>query len=110
MPTSTISVRDLKKKMDRGEDFTLIDARQRLSFEREHIMGSISLPLADMPRKAKQILALDKEIIVYCGGPTCEVSQNAVEKLVEMGFKKVVRFKGGLQEWKVAGLPTESEA
>ena len=50
-----------------------------------------------------QVASLDKEkpVVVYCaaGGR----SPRAAAVLVEMGFKKVFDFAGGMNEWKAAG-------
>lgn len=41
------------------------------SFKANHIPGSISLPIADIQAKARQLLSnLHQEIAIYCAGPT----------------------------------------
>ncbi len=41
------------------------------SFKAGHIPGSLSLPIADIPTKALQLLSnLQQEIAIYCAGPT----------------------------------------
>ena len=41
------------------------------SFKAGHIPGSVNLPIADIPSKARQVLSdLHQEITVYCAGPT----------------------------------------
>lgn len=41
------------------------------SFKAGHIPGSLSLPIADISSKARQLLSnLAQEIAIYCAGPT----------------------------------------
>jgi rhodanese-like protein len=43
----------------------------RAAYEGARIPGSISLPVDEIPRLAPVLLPdLDREIVVYCGGPT----------------------------------------
>ena len=64
----SITKDELKNKMDRGEKFTLIDARSSKSYNKEHIKGAKSLPVKefDKERVLKQY-DTHEEIIVYCG-------------------------------------------
>ncbi len=98
---------DLKKKMDRGDSLTLVDARSAESYLEEHIKGAISLPLSEVDEKAEQTLSKTDEIIVYCSSFSCTASANEVSKLRKMGFKNVKRYAGGIRDWKEAGYPTE---
>ena len=41
------------------------------TFDSGHIPGSVNLPIADIPTKARQLLPnLQQPIVVYCAGPT----------------------------------------
>lgn len=52
---------------------------------------------------------LDSEqVIAYCRGPYCLMSFNAVQ-LRRAKDLKARRLKDGLPEWRLAGLPTESD-
>lgn len=97
---------ELRRKMDRGDNFTLVDARSADSYMEEHIKGAISLPLGEVDEKAEQILSKNDEIIVYCSGFSCAASTNEIKKLREMGFKNVRHYAGGIKDWKEAGYPT----
>jgi rhodanese-related sulfurtransferase len=71
MTVQTI-VRDaLKRKMDRGEQFILVETLSPGSYARGHLPGAINLPpdcLADLAPKVLRDKAA--EIIVYCADPT----------------------------------------
>lgn len=96
MSPKNIHVRDLKEKMDRKEDFVLLDVRE--DFEREicklspdkHIpMSQIQSRLGELPK--------DAEILVYCrsGGR----SMNVCGFLESQGYANVTNVGGGILAW-----------
>ncbi len=85
----------------------LVDVRDREDYEKEHILGAISVPVSELSMRAKTSFGPDKEIIVYCGSFECPASTKAAELLENEGFKDVVDYKGGLNDWKIAGFMTE---
>ena len=49
----------------------LVDVRVRAGFDEGHLPGAISLPVAEIPQRAREILPdPSREIIVYCGSFT----------------------------------------
>ena len=67
----TVSREELKRKMDGGEAFTLVETLQEVAYRHEHLPGAINLP-PDRVRRLAPGLLPDKgaEIIVYCSSPT----------------------------------------
>ena len=63
----TITRDELKQKMDRGDTFTLIDARSSKSYNKEHIKGADSLPAKELDDSLAGRFDLNEEIVVYCG-------------------------------------------
>jgi rhodanese-related sulfurtransferase len=61
----------LKNKMDRHDDFILVETLPRDSYDQAHLPGAINLP-PDQVRELAPALLPDKhaEIIVYCAKPT----------------------------------------
>ena len=103
-----ISAKDLKEKIDSGEDFNLVNVLGEDSFENEHIPGSINIPSGKMMKRAKEELPeKDEEIIVYCASTSCKASTKAGEKLEEMGYENVVEFDSGISGWKENGYELE---
>ncbi len=98
----------LKNRIDKNDDFILVDVLSPESYEEEHISGSINIPLGDIKMKSKELLKMDKKIVVYCGSFQCTMSSQAAEILTKLGYKDVCCFEGGLQYWKDAGFPIES--
>lgn len=80
----------------------MIDVRPSDEFFAGHIPYAMSLPLAELKAKLKQ-LPKDKEIVAYCRGPHCLFAVEAVRLLKRHGFK-ASRLEDGIQEWKAAGL------
>lgn len=97
---------DLKVAREAGEPITVIDARSRQAFTRQHIPGAISLPHRDMT--AETTAAIDRKtlVVTYCDGIGCNASTKGALKMAELGFhtKELI---GGLDWWKRDGHPTE---
>jgi rhodanese-related sulfurtransferase len=55
----------------RGRRATLVDVLSPESYATAHLPGAINIPVADIPRRAGELLPdRDAAIVVYCGGPT----------------------------------------
>jgi rhodanese-related sulfurtransferase len=55
----------------RRQGVVLFDVLSPESFAAAHIPGAINLPVADISRRAREVLSnRDAPIVVYCGGPT----------------------------------------
>ncbi len=103
----TISRQELKARMDRGEDFVLVDALSREHFERSHLPGAINLPLEHIEEAERVLPDKSKEIIVYCMSESCATSDEEVRTLKELGYENVRHYAAGKQDWISAGLPVE---
>lgn len=44
-------------------------------------------------------------LVFYCGGPQCWMSYNASPRAIELGYRNVLCYRGGLEAWQRAGLP-----
>jgi len=91
-----INVQDLKAKIDRKDDFVLIDVREPHEVEISKITGSILIPLKEVPEKIKD-LDPKKDYVVHCrsGGRSAE----AVSLMEQQGFTKAQNLVGGINEW-----------
>jgi len=67
----TISRDELKQKIDRKDDFRLVETLSATSYQHNHLPGAINLPPEKVAELAPQLLH-DKsaEIVVYCASPT----------------------------------------
>jgi rhodanese-related sulfurtransferase len=66
-----ISRDELKDRIDRGDDFILVETLPAMAYQSAHLPGAINLPPDEVIKRAHQVLP-DKtaDIVVYCGGPT----------------------------------------
>lgn len=99
--------RDQLIEMIEATKMKLVDVLGGENFEQEHIPGSISLPLEEIEKRALTLFQKEDLIVVYCASFECQASTKAAEKLMAMGFKNVLDYKGGLKEYKEGGFPLE---
>jgi rhodanese-related sulfurtransferase len=109
MELPAISTDELRKKLDSGDDFVLIDALAPMAYAHSHLPGAINMPpsAVEPTRCAKRMPSLDTEIVVYCANPDCEDSVVTGERLRALGYTNVRHYAGGKDEWKRLGLPLE---
>src|SRR5215210_2952050 len=102
-----ITREQLNAKMDRGDDFVLVEALSPRHFQSSHLPGAINLPY-EFVDEAERVLSDKKaEIVVYCMNPSCVASAEEVRELEEMGYERVLHYAAGKQDWIKAGLPVE---
>ncbi len=65
-----ISREELKEKMNRGEDFVLLEALPEKSYRHSHLPGAINLPPGQTDQAEELIPDKGAEIVVYCASPT----------------------------------------
>lgn len=66
-----ISQEELKQKIDRGDNFRLVETLPAETYHHAHLPGAVNLPPDQVSKMAASLLP-DKaaEIVVYCGSPT----------------------------------------
>ena len=92
----------------RSGDAVILDTRPATEYEAGHIVGAISVPVADLRRRLKE-LPKNKRYVAYCRGPYCVYADQAVEFLQSKG-RRAARLVEGFPEWRAAGLPVEMGA
>jgi molybdopterin/thiamine biosynthesis adenylyltransferase/rhodanese-related sulfurtransferase len=92
----TISVRDLKRKIDARESFQLLDVREIFEHEIARIDGAKLIPLREIGARAEE-LPREEQIIVHCHSG--KRSAQAVRLLRERGFRNVYNLEGGIDAW-----------
>jgi len=96
--------RDIKKRLDAGEEMILVDTREDSEWVRGHIPGAIHLGKGVIERDIeKAIPSVDAPIVLYCGGGFR--SALAADNLQKMGYRKVISMDGGWRGWTEAGFP-----
>jgi len=98
---------ELKEKMDRGNDFMLVDALSHQHYESSHLPGAVNLPFELVDKAEAMLPDRNTEIVVYCMSLDCATSKEEARELEEMGYENVLRYAGGKQDWMQAGLAVE---
>lgn len=100
------NVADVKRRMDAGENFHLVDTREESEWARGHVKGAEWLGKGIIERDVEaKIPDKNAKIILYCGGGFR--SALAADNLQKMGYTNVESMDGGWRGWTEAGLPTE---
>ena len=92
-----IDVKELKEKMDRGDDFLLIDVREPHEHQEFNVGGQL-IPLSTLPTKIEALRPHEgEEVILYCrSGNRSGVAKQLMERA---GFKVVRNLLGGMLDW-----------
>lgn len=90
----------------RSGEVVVIDVRPRSEYDAAHLPFARSLPLAELEARLAELPA-DKEIVAYCRGPFCLLSDEAVSLLAARGYR-IRKMADGVAEWQAAGLPIEA--
>ena len=91
-----ITVEELKARMDRREDFVLLDVREPFEREIATIPGAVHIPLGEIPARFGELDSAS-EIVIHCKGGVR--SAHALEFLRDAGFSKLWNLEGGIHAW-----------
>jgi rhodanese-related sulfurtransferase len=90
-----------------------VDARSRESYDRGHLPGAYSLPLAHVDRLLDAFciqVPVDLPLVVYCSGKDCPDALDLAKRLIGEGYRTVWVFNGGFAAWKADGLPVRESS
>lgn len=87
---------DLISQIEAGK-VILLDVSSEEDFNRSHIHKALSIPLDQLKERISE-LSKEKEIVAYCRGTLCLLSDEAVEILKEHGFN-VRKLVHEIPEW-----------
>ena len=89
-------------------DVLFIDIRSVVDYEAGHIPGAANIdPRRFTSNSLARIARKDQEIVFYCYGIHCPLSDKASNKALLWGYQKVYYFMKGFPEWWGAGYPIE---
>ena len=98
VPASTvpeITPRELKARLDRGDNLFILDVREPHEYQICNIGGYL-IPLGDLSKRVSE-LDSSREIVAHCRSG--KRSAEASEFLRQAGFRKVLNLKGGILAW-----------
>jgi|SRR5579862_104056 len=90
-----ITPRDLKSRLDKGDDLYILDVREPHEYDICNLNGHL-IPLGELPRRVHE-LDSSREIVAHCRSG--KRSAEAVEFLQKAGFRKIWNLKGGILAW-----------
>jgi rhodanese-related sulfurtransferase len=103
-----VTVDQIKTRLDRGEQFQLIDVREESEYARDHLPGAVALGKGIIERDVEQRFPdPGAELVLYCGGGFR--SALAADNLQKMGYTNVWSMDGGIRDWRERGYPLTSE-
>ena len=102
------SIDQVKEHLGNGNDYVLLDVREKDEYREGHLAGALSVPRGFLEIRVEQALPdKSKPIIAYCAGGTRSLL--AAKQLREMGYENVISMSGGYSAWKGAGYPWKQD-
>jgi molybdopterin/thiamine biosynthesis adenylyltransferase/rhodanese-related sulfurtransferase/molybdopterin converting factor small subunit len=92
----SLSARELKAEIDRGENVQIIDVREPQEYQINRIPGSTLIPLGDL---SKRYVELDPNANLVMQCKSGMRSKKAQDFLVSKGFTRVRNLTGGVLGW-----------
>jgi rhodanese-related sulfurtransferase len=103
-----VDVRELKRRLDEGDDLLLLDVRTAADFvgDQGHIAGATNIPLESLLSRLDELTGhRDRPIALVCR--TDRRSDQAAAQLARHGFSRVSVVEGGMTAWLGQGWPIE---
>ena len=102
------NVADVKRRMESGERFLLVDVREDNEWMKGHLPGARHMGRGVIERDIeKSVPETGTKLVLYCGGGFR--SALVADNLQKMGYTNVESMDGGWRGWTEAGLPTERD-
>src|SRR5499425_1230994 len=99
------NVADVKRRIDAGEKFLLVDVREDNEWANGHLPGAVHMGRGIIERDIETAVPdSSTKMILYCGGGFR--SALVADNLQKMGYTDVESMDGGWRGWNEAGLPT----
>ena len=96
-------------RMRKEKDVVVLDVRTPREFAEGRVAGAVNATVTGVPLKQfdEQVGKLDKNktYLVHCARGVR--SANAVDRMQKLGFKHLLDYSGGMDEWRRAGKPVE---
>jgi adenylyltransferase/sulfurtransferase len=91
-----ITPAELKARIDRGDNFVLVDVREPEEYAICRIPGSRLIPLRTVPERLHELSSAE-DIVVHCRSGAR--SGQAVEFMKQAGYRRVKNLVGGILRW-----------
>lgn len=87
----------------------LVDTRVPDSRSGRTLPGAVNVP-HDQVLERRDDLAPDRVSVLFCNGPQCPQTPDALRVLSEDGYplEQLAYYRGGMHDWITLGMPTEA--
>ncbi len=102
-----IGVAELKAKLDAGEPLTVLDVRNVTEFADGHVEGALNIIAGEIRENAASLPNGNRPIYLICESGNRSTIASSV--LLQEGIDNVMNVRGGMIEWRKAGLPLARE-
>ena len=93
----------VKRLLDVKEPVVLVDMRNAAEFRAGHLPGAISLPMAELARRYREI-PKSSRVVLYCQCPLDEMG-SAHAFLSSLGYRNHVVLEDGFEGWSKSQYP-----
>jgi len=98
------TVDDVKARLDRRDNFLLVDVREESEYAKDHLPKAIHLGKGIIERDIEErVPDLATPLVLYCGGGYR--SALAADNLQKMGYTNVLSMDGGIRGWHEKNFP-----
>ncbi len=102
-----VSIDELEKRLaDNPSDTFVFDANSEESYKEGHVPHAKWLAF-DQVTEARLPKDKNAYLVFYCYNPLCGASHQAAETAVQLGYRNVHIYRGGIQGWRAAQKRTE---
>ena len=91
-----MTVKELKQRMDAGEDVQLIDVREPYEYQIAQIGGKL-IPQNDVPQRLAEIRSRARRS--WCTAARARAARRIAEFLKQYGYPQVANLAGGILAW-----------
>ena len=84
----------------------IVDCRLPVYVARGTIPGAVNIPHDEIVERIAELDPVDPTI-VFCNGPQCTATAQAVDALLAAGWpaERLLYYRGGIHDWVTLGLP-----
>jgi hydroxyacylglutathione hydrolase len=96
----------LKKELDAGEQYQILDVRRTGEYQDGHVPAAINVPLAELPGRLNEVPTGSQIAVICASGYRSSIAKSVLERA---GFKPLLNVLGGTTAWKNAGYELEQK-
>ena len=108
LAAARLEPRELKRLLDAGESFYIVDLRHPLELLPDPFTLPGALHLSPEELAARNLeIPRDRDVVLYCTCPSEATSAKVAMTLHRLGIERVRPLRGGFDEWKRLGFPLD---